>query len=391
MALRFVTAGESHGPALTAILEGMPAGLALAPAELAIELQRRQTGSGTGDRLAKGIENDAPQIMAGVMNGVTTGAPIAMQIVNRDHQNWKGRSVTAYAVPRPGHADLAAAIKYGYDDFRYSLERASARETAARVAVGGVCRKLLSTFGISVGGYVASIGGVNGAFEHLSFEERVAAARSSMTGCPDPEASQKIDEAIDEARAAGDTLGGVLEVMVVGLPVGLGSFATWEQRLDSRLAAAVMGLPAQKAFEIGEALSNTERKGTKAHDQIRLDGSHITRTSNRSGGLEGGITNGLPLVVRSYMKPISTTLTSQKSVNIPNNTNADTVYERSDICPVPRAVVIIEAAVCYVLAGALLEKLGGDSIEEMRPRFDALRKLDVNELNISAEDKVFWP
>ncbi len=391
MAFSFITAGESHGPALTAILEGIPAGLPLAEEDLARDLARRQSGSGTGARLARGGENDLPRILGGVMNGRTTGAPIALQIVNHDHANWQGRAVPAFTVPRPGHADLAAAVKYGYDDFRYALERASARETAARVAVGGVCRALLGVFGVRVGGYVAAIGGIAATLDDLPLADRIDAAGQSAARCPDPGAAAAIDAAIAEAREAGDTLGGVIEAAVLDPPPGLGSHVTWRQRLDSRLAAAVMGIPAIKGFEIGEAFANASSSGTRVQDPIRFAGERVVRPSNRCGGIEGGISNGEPILIRAAMKPIPTTLAPQPSVDLAANAEAETVYERSDTCPVPRAVPVVEAALCIVLAEALLEKLGGDSIDEMRPRFAALRTLDTDALRLSPDPKIFWP
>jgi chorismate synthase len=392
MALRFITAGESHGPCLTAVLEGIPAGLVITEESLAGDLSRRQTGSGTGPRLADGIENDRPRILSGVMNGRTTGAPIALQIVNRDHAHWQGRAVPAFTIPRPGHADLSAAIKYGFDDFRYALERASARETAARVAVGAICRALLATFDIRVGGYVTAIGGVAAQLDDLSFEQRITRARAAATSCPDPRASDAIDAAILEARQAGDTLGGVIEVVTLNCPPGLGSYATWEERLDSRLAAAVLGVPAMKGFEIGDAFANTARTGTTAQDAVHCQDGRIIRGSNRCGGIEGGISNGQPILIRAAMKPIPTTITPQASVNLAaNGAASSTAYERSDTCPVPRAVVVIEAVVGFVIARALLEKLGGDSLDEMRPRFEQLRSLTIASLHLSAEPKVFWP
>jgi chorismate synthase len=392
MALRFMTAGESHGPCLTTVLEGVPAGLAITEESLALDLSRRQTGSGTGPRLAQGLENDIPRILAGVMNGRTTGAPIALQIVNRDHAHWQGRAVPALTIPRPGHADLSAAIKYGFDDFRYALERASARETAARGAAGAVCRALLKTFDIRVGGYVTAIGGIPARLDDVSFEQRISRSRAAASSCPDPAAAEAIEAAIDRARQDGDTLGGVIEVVTLDCPPGLGSYATWEERLDSRLAAAVLGVPAMKGFEIGDAFANTARTGTTAQDAVRCEAGRIIRGSNRCGGIEGGISNGQPILIRAAMKPIPTTITHQESVNLAaDGAAAQTVYERSDTCPVPRAVVVLEAVVCFVIARALLEKLGGDSLDEMRPRFEALRTLAVDTLRLSPEPKVFWP
>lgn len=392
MPLRFITAGESHGPCLTVILEGVPAGLAITEESLSRDLSRRQTGSGTGPRLAQGMENDIPRILAGVMNGRTTGAPIALQIVNRDHAHWKGRAIPAFTIPRPGHADLSAAIKYGYDDFRYALERASARETAARVAAGAVCRALLDTFGIQVGGYVSSIGGIPARLDDVSIEQRIVRSRVSASSCPDPVAAEAIEAAINRARQDGDTLGGVIEVAVLNPPAGLGSYATWEERLDSRLGAAVLGVPAMKGFEIGDAFANTARTGTTAQDAVHCEDGRIIRGSNRCGGIEGGISNGQPILIRAAMKPIPTTIAHQESVNLAaNGVAAQTGYERSDTCPVPRAVVVIEAVTCFVIARALLEKLGGDSIDEIRPRFVTLRALAVDTLRLSSESKIFWP
>jgi chorismate synthase len=392
MPLRFITAGESHGPCLTVILEGVPAGLAITEESLSRDLSRRQTGSGTGPRLAQGMENDIPRILAGVMNGRTTGAPIALQIVNRDHAHWKGRAIPAFTIPRPGHADLSAAIKYGYDDFRYALERASARETAARVAAGAVCRALLDTFGIQVGGYVSSIGGITARLDDVSIEQRIVRSRVSASSCPDPVAAEAIEAAINRARQDGDTLGGVIEVAVLNPPAGLGSYATWEERLDSRLGAAVLGVPAMKGFEIGDAFANTARTGTTAQDAVHCEDGRIIRGSNRCGGIEGGISNGQPILIRAAMKPIPTTIAHQESVNLAaNGVAAQTGYERSDTCPVPRAVVVIEAVTCFVIARALLEKLGGDSIDEIRPRFVTLRALAVDTLRLSSESKIFWP
>jgi chorismate synthase len=392
MPLRFITAGESHGPCLTVILEGIPAGLAITEESLSRDLSRRQTGSGTGPRLAQGMENDIPRILAGVMNGRTTGAPIALQIVNRDHAHWKGRAIPAFTIPRPGHADLPAAVKYGYDDFRYALERASARETAARVAAGAVCRALLDTFGIQVGGYVSSIGGITARLDDVSIEQRIVRSRVSASSCPDPVAAEAIEAAINRARQDGDTLGGVIEVAVLNPPAGLGSYATWEERLDSRLGAAVLGVPAMKGFEIGDAFANTARTGTTAQDAVHCEEGRIIRGSNRCGGIEGGISNGQPILIRAAMKPIPTTIAHQESVNLAaNGVAAQTGYERSDTCPVPRAVVVIEAVTCFVIARALLEKLGGDSIDEIRPRFVTLRALAVDTLRLSSESKIFWP
>ncbi len=389
MPLRYLTASESHGPALTAILEGMPAGLPLDEDLIALDLVRRQSGAGTGDRMA--IEKDRAQILAGVMEGVTTGAPIALQLINKDHANWKGKAVPAYTTPRPGHADLAAAVKYGYDDIRPALERASARETAARVAVGAVCRAYLNTFGITVGGYVTAIGGHAATLEGLSFDHRISRARASETQCPDPDTADLITKAIGKAHDAGETLGGIIEIAVQGLPVGLGSHVNWDRRLDARLAQAVLGVPAIKGVEIGNAFDNTGKPGTLAHDAVIPGPDGLQRRSNACGGVEGGISNGEPLWLRAAMKPIPSTRKGQDTVNLATGAVSLTYYERSDVCPVPRAVVVLEAVVAIVLADALMEKLGGDSIAEMKPRFDILRRATFADVRMTGQPHVFWP
>ena len=314
MALRYLTSGESHGPALTAILEGMAAGLPLTEALIAVDLARRQTGTGAGDRMA--IEQDRAAILSGVMEGVTTGAPIALQLANRDHANWKGKAVPAYTTPRPGHADLAAAVKYGYSDIRPSLERASARETAVRVAVGDVCRAFLRTFGITVEGYVASINGHAARLEGMAFSDRIARARRSEVQCPDPETAAQIIASIEQAKNQGETLGGIIEVVVQGVPAGLGSHVNWDRRLDARLAQAVLGVPAMKGVEIGNAFTGTAKPGSQAHDAIVPGPAGLERRGDACGGIEGGISNGQPVWLRAAMKPIPTTRKGQDTVDL---------------------------------------------------------------------------
>ena len=390
MALRYLTAGESHGPALTSILEGLPAGLALNEDLIAADLARRQTGAGSGDRML--IEKDRALILAGVMEGVTTGAPVALQIVNKDHANWKGKAVPAYTTPRPGHADLAAAVKYGYNDVRPSLERSSARETASRVAVGAVCRAFLNAFGVTVGGYVSAIGEHVAQLEGLPLQDRLSRGRLSDVQCPDPDAAQRMAQSIERARASGETLGGILEVFVCGLPAGVGSHVNWDRRLDARLAQAVMGMNAVKGVEIGDAFANARRSGTQAHDAIHADpDGFISRGSNRCGGIEGGISNGQPVWLRAAVKPIPTTRKGQDTVDLATSKPSLTYYERSDVCPVPRAVIVLEAIVAHVIADALSEKLGGDSLAEMQPRFDSLRRARVDDLRMTGQPHVFWP
>ena len=389
--LRFLTSGESHGPALTAILEGLPAGLPLSPADINIDLTRRQVSFGAGGRMK--IERDAAQIVGGVMAGVTTGGPLALLIPNLDYAHWQGRAVAPMTTPRPGHGDLNGAVKYGYSDLRFALERASARETTARVAVGAACRKLLAELKVRVGSYVAEIGGVRAELGKLSLEERVARAEGSDVRCPDEAGAEAMRARIGAAMEVRDTVGGVFEVVVLGVPPGLGSHVHWDRRLDAELAAALMSIQAIKGVEVGPAFENARRAGTEVHDEIFLqtETGQLVRQTNRSGGVEGGMTTGAPLLLRAAMKPISTTLISLRSVDLATGQPAATQYERSDFCAVPRAAVVGEAMVCFVLARALLEKLGGDSISEMKPHFEALRQARLDDLAMLNEPTIFWP
>jgi chorismate synthase len=390
MPLRFLTAGESHGPSLTAILDGIPAGLPLTPDIINRELARRQKGYGSGGRMK--IEHDTVQIRGGVMAGETTGGPIAMLVENLDHAKWKGKAVEPMTSPRPGHADLTGAVKYGYKDLRPALERASARETTMRVAAGAVCKHFLSQFGIIVGGYVSSIGEIQTDFRDMPYEERFARAEESDVRCPVEPAAQKMRDEIENAIHGKNTLGGILEIVALNLPVGLGSFMQWDKRLEAKLAMAVMSVQAIKGVEVGDAFANAKKLGTEAQDAMTLDSqrSKVERLSNRAGGTEGGISNGQPIVIRAAMKPIATTLTPQQTVDLAKGENAPTQYERSDFCPVPRAVPILEAMVAVVLADALLDKLGGDSMNEIKPRFDSLRKATLDDLLMDNTPHVFW-
>jgi chorismate synthase len=388
MVLRFLTSGESHGPALVTILEGLPAGLSLSSQVIDGELARRQRGAGAGERMK--IERDTVCILSGVMDGVTIGSPLALLIENRDHVQWCGRIVAPLTTPRPGHADLTGAVKYGYRDLRPALERASARETAARVAVGAVCKHVLAQFEVRVGGYVSAIGEATACLEKIPLEDRLVIAEESEVRCPEPSAARDMMAQIREAMQAGDTLGGVIEVIALGLPPGLGSYVHWDRRLDARLGAAVLSVPAIKGVEIGPAFENTLLPGTRVHDPIRLEGQDLTRPENRAGGLEGGVTTGSPLVIRAAMKPIATTLVSQQTVDLALGEESLTHYERSDFCPVPRAVPVLEAMVAFILADALLEKLGGDSMEEMLPRFTALRRARLSDLPMDGSEHLFW-
>jgi chorismate synthase len=405
--LRFLTAGESHGPSLTAILDGIPAGLSITPEIIDKELARRQKGYGSGGRMK--IEKDTVQILGGVMAGETTGAPIALLVQNDDHVKWKGKAVEPMTVPRPGHADLTGAVKYGFKDLRPALERASARETTMRVAVGGVCKHFLAQFGIVVGGYVSSIGEITTNFGDMPYEERFIRAEESDVRCPIERYANQMRAEIEKTIHGKNTLGGVLEIVALHVPVGLGSFAQWDKRLEARLALAVMSVQAIKGVEVGDAFANARLPGTQVHDAIRLSprpsGDRaalrseaeegpgvrvVTRHSNRAGGTEGGVSNGQPIIVRAALKPIATTLLPQPTVDLASGTESPTKYERSDFCPVPRAVPILEAMVAFVLADALIQKLGGDSLNEMKPRFAALRKATLDDLQMDNVPHIFW-
>lgn len=389
--LRFLTAGESHGPSLTAILDGIPAGLSITPEIINKELARRQKGYGSGGRMK--IEKDTVQILGGVMAGETTGAPIALLVQNDDHVKWKGKAIEPMTAPRPGHADLTGAVKYGYKDLRPALERASARETTMRVAAGAVCKHFLAQFGIIVGGYVSSVGEVSTDFGDMPYEERFARAEESDVRCPVESDASKMRAEIEKTIHGKNTLGGVLEIVALNLPVGLGSFAQWDKRLEAKLAMAIMSVQAIKGVEVGDAFENARLPGTQVQDAIALatrNTQHVTRTTNRAGGTEGGISNGQPIVIRAAMKPIATTLLPQPTVDLASGTESPTKYERSDFCPVPRAVPILEAMAAFVLADALIEKLGGDSMNEMKPRFQSLRKATLEDLQMDNIPHVFW-
>jgi chorismate synthase len=366
--LRFLTAGESHGPCLTAIVEGLPAGLSVDVPAIDHELARRQGGYGRGQRME--IERDRVEILSGVIAGCTTGAPVALRIANRDWHNWRDRwargDLPPLTVPRPGHADYAGMAKYGLQDARPVLERASARETAARVAVGALAKRLLAVFDIAIGSCITEIGGVVAPLLDLPPQKLWARSEASDVRCPDEQSACRMREAIDAARQAGDSLGGVFSVMATAIPPGLGSHVHWDRRLDARLAAALMSIPAVKGVEIGPAFDNARCRGTQVHDELHADGQGgVTRLTNRAGGIEGGMSNGAPLVVRAAMKPIPTTVAPLRSVDIATGQPAPTQYQRSDVCAVPAASVVGEAMVAWVLADALVEKRGGDHLAEM--------------------------
>jgi chorismate synthase len=378
MTFRFTTAGESHGRGLVGILEGIPAGLPISAADVDLELQRRQGGYGRGARMK--IEADRIEWLSGVRAGETLGSPIAMLIWNRDWEHWQDvmapeadtapdplgrrRQVTR---PRPGHADLAGSLKYDRTDARDILERASARETVARVACGAVCKKLLREFSIEIGSYVAELGGVKAAPCSVLPAPVNEAADQSPVRCLDPEAEQEIIRRIDAAKAAGDTLGGIVEVVALGVPVGLGSHVSWDTKLDGRLAQALMSIPAVKGVELGLGFDAARRKGSEVHDEI-LPG--FARATNRAGGTEGGMSTGEPLVVRVAMKPISTLMSPLKTVDLKTGGPAQAQSERSDVTAVPAMGVIAEAMMAIVVTEALLEKFGGDALSELKRNVD---------------------
>ncbi len=368
--LRFLTAGESHGPALVGIVEGLPAGLRIDPEAINRDLARRQIGVGRSARMR--IENDRVEIVSGVVNGQTIGAPVALKIENLDYANWKDKTVSRQTIPRPGHADLAGAVKYDLDDLRLVAERASARETATRVACGALARQLLTEFGIIVGSHVLEIGGVRAEIPDIAYEEIFVQAQASNVAVADEASAEKIRARIEEAMRAKDTVGGVIEIVGLNVPIGLGSHVHWDRKLDGLLAQAVMSIHSVKGVEIGTAFENARRTGTQVQDEIfpmakgAFQITKITRRTNRAGGLEGGITNGAPIVIRAALKPIATTATPLRSVDLATGQAALAQYQRSDFCHVPRTCVVGEAMVAWVLANALIEKLGSDSISRMK-------------------------
>ncbi len=385
--LRFVTAGESHGKCLLGILEGLPAGLTVDVNFIDSELHRRQLGYGRGGRMR--IEKDRIEIMSGVRHGRTLGSPVSFKIDNRDWTHWQvamaaepvaeGLNLRALTRPRPGHADLAGALKYQTHDARDILERASARETAARVAVGAFCKLLLLDFGIRCGSHVLAIGPARVAerFESLESSEIFRIDPESALRCADGDAEKRMRELIDHAAKEGDTLGGILEVCASPVPPGLGAHTQWDRKLDGQLAQAVMSIPAAKAVEIGCGVGAAGRFGSQVHDEIFYDvvGKRFFRKTNRAGGLEAGITNGADVRVRVYMKPIPTLRKPLMSVDLKTKEPFEAAFERSDTCVVPAAAVIAEASVATVLARAFLEKFGGDSLLEVKANFESYMRM----------------
>lgn len=381
--MRYLTAGESHGPQLTTIIEGLPSHLPLLAEDINTELSRRQKGYGRGRRMQ--IETDRAQILSGVRHGKTTGAPIALVVENKDWKHWQKimgsapitkeeeenmkRQITK---PRPGHADLNGAIKYNHRDMRNVLERSSARETTVRVAVGAVAKRLLAEFGIKVAGHVIEIGGVKAEqIEFASIDELKEASEASPVRCLDENAGQKMMEAIDRAKKDGDSIGGIVEVIVEGLPVGLGSHVQYDRKLDSKIAAAIVSINAFKGVEFGIGFEAASKPGSEVHDEIIWDEAKgYTRKTNRLGGFEGGMTNGMPVVVRGVMKPIPTLYKPLQSVDIDTKESFAASIERSDSCAVPAASVVAEAVVAFEIAKSFLEKFGDETIDRIKKNYE---------------------
>ncbi|WP_028400487.1 chorismate synthase [Ectobacillus panaciterrae] len=385
--MRYITAGESHGPQLTTILEGVPAGLPLTAEDINKDLARRQKGHGRGRRMQ--IEKDEAQILSGVRHGYTLGGPIALAVENRDFKHWTKimgaaplpeeeakevkRQITR---PRPGHADLNGAIKYGHRDMRNVLERSSARETTVRVAAGAVAKRILEEAGVKVAGHVIEIGGVQAEkFTYDSIEELQQITEASPVRCLDEKAAEKMMAAIDDAKTSGDSIGGIVEVVVEGMPVGVGSYTHYDHKLDAKLAAAVMSINAFKGVEIGIGFEAAHKPGSQVHDEILWDEAHgYTRRTNNAGGFEGGMTTGMPIIIRGVMKPIPTLYKPLQSVDIETKESFQASIERSDSCAVPAASVVAEAVVAWELAAALLEQFGKDRMDAIKENIEKHRE-----------------
>ncbi|MCS5640098.1 MAG: chorismate synthase [Candidatus Marinimicrobia bacterium] len=379
--LKFLTAGESHGQGLLGILDGMPAGLEISEDYIGVHLARRQRGYGRGGRMK--IEKDRAEIWCGVRHGESLGSPIGLIVRNKDWENWtKKMSVTPVkdeirkvTLPRPGHADLAGIQKYGFDDIRNVLERSSARETTMRVALGSVCRKLLEDVGIEVGGQVIQIHNVkDNSRSELSPNQLSELADASPVRCLDKNAEKNMIKTIDEAKAAGDSVGGIFRVVATGLPYGLGSHTQWDRKLQARISAVMMSINAFKGIEIGSGFSGAEKFGSEVHDEIGHDGKKFTRYSNNAGGIEGGMSNAQSIILQMSMKPIPTLIKPLKSIDIQSKEQKDAHKERTDSCAVPAASIIAESMLCFVLADALLEKFGGDSMAQLKAHMQATAK-----------------
>ena len=379
--LKFLTAGESHGQGLLGILDGMLAGLDISEDYIGVQLARRQMGYGRGGRMK--IEKDHAEIWCGVRHGKTLGAPVGLIIRNKEWDNWTrkmsvdpvGGEIRKVTLPRPGHADLAGIQKYGFDDIRNVLERSSARETTMRVGLGSVCRKLLEEVGIEVGSRVIQIHDVKDeSVSHISPNQLSKSADVSPVRCLDKKVESAMVKTIDNAKESGDSVGGIFEVIANGLPYGLGAYTQWDRKLHARISAMLMSVNAFKGIEIGEGFGGAERFGSKVHDEIGHDGEKFIRYSNNAGGIEGGMSNAQPIVIRMAMKPIPTLIKPLHSVDIHSKEKKDAHKERTDSCAVPAASIIAESMLCFVLADALLEKFGGDSVDQLKAHMDATNK-----------------
>ena len=376
--LRFLDAGESHGKGLIGIIEGLPAELSLSEEKINRDLERRQGGYGRGERMK--IEQDRVEILSGLIKGKTIGSPLGLLIKNKDWENWQGKEYPPLTIPRPGHADFAGAIKYGFRDLRRVLERASARQTAMRVAIGSVASTLLEEFNIDIYSYVLRIGQIE-AKRITSFNQKVRdKITKSPVYCIDGIASIGMCREIDRAWEKGDTLGGVFEVVITGVPIGLGSYVQWDRRLDARLASAFMSIPGVKAVEIGEGIESSKKKGSAIHDEIlahqklEMNSLRYYRETNRAGGIEGGVTNGEAIIIRAYLKPIPTLINPLRSIDFATKKETRAIYQRSDICVVPAASVVGEAVAAWEMAVAFLEKFGGDSLMEIKENYKNYKK-----------------
>ena len=384
--IRFLTAGESHGPELTGIIEGIPAGFTIGKEFIDSYLKRRQKDTGSGGRM--NIESDEVFILSGVVNNISTGAPIALRIKNKDWENWKDKDIEPYVVPRPGHADLIGTAKYDLNDIRLVLERSSARETAMRSAIGAIAIQVLETMGISIYGYVSCIGKVEYRYsDDFSLDQMRKLTDDSPVSCPDADKSKEMEKEISNARKKKDTLGGSITTIATGVPPTLGSYVHWDKKLDAKLARILMSIQSVKAIEVGDGIESSKNYGTSVQDQYVLNEKEIKKESNNLGGFEGGMTNGENIELTAYLKPISTTLTPIKSVNLVEKEETETVYERSDTCAVPRAVPIFESAMALEILNAVLNKTGGDNKKEIIKNFENIPSLNIDEFDL---DNKVW-
>ena len=384
--IRFLTAGESHGPELTGIVEGVPAGFIISKEFIDSYLKRRQKDTGSGGRM--NIESDEVFISSGVVNNISTGAPIALRIKNKDWENWKDKEIEPYVVPRPGHADLIGTAKYDLNEIRLVLERSSARETAMRSAIGAIALQILESMGISIYGYVSSIGKVEYRYSNdFSLDEMRKLTDNSPVSCPDADKSKQMEKEISDARKKKDTLGGSITTIATGVPPTLGSYVHWDKKLDAKLARILMSIQSVKAIEVGDGIESSKNYGTSVQDQYVLKEKEIKKESNNLGGFEGGMTNGENIELTAYLKPISTTLNPIKSVNLSEKEETETVYERSDTCAVPRAVPIFESAMALEILNAVLDKTGGDNKKEIIKNFENIPNLNIDEFDL---DNKVW-